>query len=313
MQKIKTSVEKKNNKIVLWFKKNYISYIFLMPAILGFFIFTIYPVSASFFYSFTDYNGMFATKFGLFNFADIFDSSISGRWAEISKSFGITFLWSVVSVPFGMILSFSLSLFVFKEVKGIKIIRLLYYLPCIIPGIAISLLWADMFSENGLINTWLVSIGLHANTFFDGENTAFLTLLLTQVWLIGGGMIMWLAALNNIPNTLFESAKIDGAGYFRTLFKITIPMCTPIIFFNLVNAIIVSLQIFDSYAMVGVGPKESLKFINIYIYTIAFVGSGTQKGFACAVAWLLFLVIAIITVFTFKTNKWVYYGDGGNN
>lgn len=305
---INTVNKKKKNRFLTWIKKDYGCYLFIMPAILGFFIFTAYPVFTSFFYSLTDYNSIFYTKIGLENYIKMFDRGVSGMFYDVFGSFGITFLWALISIPLGLILSFALSLLVVKEIKGIGVFRLLYYMPTIIPGIAISFIWADTFRADGIANQFLLRMGLPTSTWLEGESTALWTLIFTGVWGIGGNMIMWLAALRNVPPELYEAASLDGSGYFSNLFRITIPLCTPIIFFNLINAMIGALQAFDVYAMVGHGPNDSLYFISIRIYETAFGGSNLY-GLACAMGWLLFVVIAILTLLAFKTNNWVNYGE----
>lgn len=296
-------------KVRRWIKKDYGCYLFLLPVIFGFFVFTAYPVLSSLLYSFTNYNGVFFSKFGAFNFAQLFDPSEFGLFKDVAFSFGITFLWALISIPLGMVLSFLVALLVNKEVKGVGVFRLLYYMPTIIPGIAISFIWADVFREAGIANQFLAVLGLPSSQWLEGENTALGTLVLTGVWGIGGNVIMWLAALRNIGPELYEAASLDGAGYFTKLFRITIPMCTPMIFYNLINAFIAAMQAFDVYAMVGRGPNDCLYFISIRIYETAFGGSN-QYGLACAMGWLMFVVIAILTLILFKTNKWVNYGEG---
>ncbi len=291
-----------------WIRHDWGCYVFLSPMIIGFFIFTAYPVITSLIYSFTDYNGIYYTAFGFENYAKIFDFSDMGLGVGVFRSFGITFAWALVSIPLGLVLSFLLALLASKEIKGIGVIRLLYYAPTIIPSIAISFIWADVFRSDGIANQFLALFGLPASLWLEGEGTAFLTLILTGVWGIGGNMIMWLAALRSIPPELYEAASLDGSGRLSNLFRITVPLCTPMIFFNLINAMIAALQAFDVYAMVGHGPNESLYFISIRIYETAFGGSN-QYGLACSLGWLMFVVIALLTAILFKTNHWVNYGD----
>ena len=173
------------NKLLKWIKKDYGCYLFLLPAILGFFIFTAYPVIASLIYSFTDYNGLFYTKLGLENYQTMFDFSFSGLGKDVFKSFGVTFEWALISIPLGLVLSFMLALLASKEVKGVGVYRLLFYMPTIIPSIAISFIWADTFSSDGLANQLLLSLGLPPSMWLEWESTALWTLILTGVWGIG--------------------------------------------------------------------------------------------------------------------------------
>ena len=292
-----------------WIKRDYGCYLFLLPIMSGFFIFTVYPVVSSLFYSFTDYNGIYFSHVGFFQYQKIFSLGYGGMLKDVAYSFGITFLYAIIAVPLGMVLGYVVALICNREVKGVRVFRLLYYMPTIIPGVAMALLWADVFSLNGIANQFLDLFGLHSK-FLEGEDSAFATLLFTSLWGIGGSVIMWLASLRNIPPEMYEAADLDGARYFTKLFKITVPMSTPMIFYNLINAIIGALQSFDTYAMVGRGPNDCLYFIAVRIYETAF-GGGNQYGLASALGWLLFAVIAILTMIMFFTNKsWVNYGDG---
>jgi multiple sugar transport system permease protein len=283
-------------------------YLFLSPFIIGFSVFVLYPIIMSIFYSVTDFNGVYITQIGLFNYADIFDTSKFGMFKDIMKSFGLTFIYAIISIPLNMILSFSLALLIHKNIKGIKTIRLLCYLPVLIPSIAFGQLWKDMLNyPNGLINQFLNDIGLQAMTFYYAEATQLSTLITTSQWGIGGGLIIWLAALNNIPQTLYEAADLDGANYLTKLIKITLPMSSPIIFYNLICAVIACLQTFDSYSFLNRGINDATYFISIRIYVTAFVEK--SYGLACSIAWLLFAVIGALTVVMFKTSKWVFYGE----
>lgn len=291
-----------------WCRWNIPCYLFLSPFLIGFFLFTLYPIVASLCYSFMDYNGVVIFDIGLFNWEELFSTGPGGIWEGVSRSFGLTFGYALLSIPLNMVLSYTLALVLHKKLKGIRFLRLLCYLPVLIPSIVFGQIWRDMLAyPNGLINQWMTSLGLPANTFYDGEGTQFWTLLITAQWGIGGGMIMWLAALNNIPGTLYESARLDGAGYFRCLFRITLPMSTPIIFYNLISAIIACLQTFDTYSYIGRGVNDGMYFVSVRVYVTAFVEK--SFGMACAVAWLLFIVIACLTALTFKTSKWVFYGE----
>lgn len=291
-------------------KKDYSNWLFMMPFIVGFLLFVFYPIITSLYYSFTNFNALRITKIGLFNYADIFDFSKFGMGKDIWKSFGLTGLYAVISIPLNILLSYTLALVLRKNIPGIKIIRLLCYLPVLIPGIVFGQIWMDMLGyPEGLINQWLVNSGLSKHTFFSSESTQFLTLIIVSQWGIGGGMIIWLAALENVPKTMYEAADIDGANYFTKLFKITLPMCSSIIFYNLICSLIACLQTFDSYAYLGRGENDATYFISIRIYVTAFAGDVHNYGLACALAWVLFCFIAVLTAIMFKTSKWVFYGD----
>lgn len=296
------------DKMRKFWKKNGGCYLFLIPAFIGFFVFSVYPVVYSLFLSFTDSNGARFTEIGLFNYRQIFSDDLLNGWATISNSFWLTFRYALMCIPIGLTLSFFLALLLNSAVKGIKFFRILYYLPVLIPGLAMSIIYADMFDyPGGIINQIVVSLGGKAVPFFEDPGIIMPWYMVAGFFGLGGNMIMWLAALANVPKQLIEAAKIDGARGIRVLFSVIIPMCTPIIFYNLINSVITSLQIFDTYASLGVGPEESMYFIVILIYRVGF--ESYQMGFACAVAWMLFVVIALLTLVMFKTQKWVVYLD----
>ncbi|WP_251547915.1 carbohydrate ABC transporter permease [Pumilibacter intestinalis] len=294
---------------------------FILPVVLGVLIFSLYPMVVSLYYSFfktytgtTDLpfwtiNGF--NNFGLFNYKRMFTID-----SEVWQSFGITFIYAVVSVPVCLILSFLIALLLNSKVKGIGIFRVIYYLPVIIPTTINGLLWADFYDVRfGLANQLLTSVGLPAGTFFTSANTALVTFMSLNLWTLGASMILWLSALKNVPASLIESAKLDGAGAFRRLVKIIIPMCTPILFYNIITGVIGALQMFGPVMTLmgqsGAGPDNALYFFAYKIYNTAF--GAWEMGYACALAWFLFLIIAALTGLAFGTNKWVYYGDGGND
>lgn len=297
------------NKAKKWWKKNYGCYLFLIPAFIGFFTFSAYPVIYSLFLSFTNYNGARWTKFGGFNYQKIFGDSAINGWATISKSFGLTFVFAITCVAIGLVLGFSLALLMNSKVKGIGVFRILYMLPTLIPAMAMGIVYADMFdSPNGIINQLLKTcFGIGPLPFYTEASSIMPSYIIAGFFGLAGSMIIWLSALRGVSTELIEAAKIDGAGYIKTLFNVVIPMCTPVIFYNLIVSIISSLQTFDSYASVGVGPEESMYFVVVLVYRIGF--EQYQMGFACAIAWLLFIVIALLSIVVFKFSGWVHYGD----
>lgn len=292
-------------------KHNIACYLFLLPSVLGIAIFSVYPIVFSLMISFSDFNGVIMTKIGFFNYQTIFGPSLTQGFKAVMQSFSATFLYAVISIPLTMVVSFMLALLVEKNIRGMRVIRVLCYLPVLIPGIASGMIWMDFYNPyNGLANQWLSSLGLPTSMFFEDKASAMPTLIVMALWGIGGGMILWLAALGNVSPELKEAARLDGANYGRILFRITIPMCTPIIFYMLINNIIGCLQVFDTYAYAGTGPDNSLYFISIRIYLEAFVNG--RMGYASAIAWLLFIIIAILTLVMFKTSRWVFYQDEEN-
>ena len=235
--------------------------------------------------------------------------------------FGNTLLYAFVSVPLGLVLGYFLALAANFKLKGITVFRLLFYLPVIIPGIVNGILFGTILGGNqfGVINEILHSLGMSAEknlTFFLAANTSMVSLLFMGVWTVGGSMIIWLSAFKNIPETLYEAAKLDGATAWQRLVKITLPMSTPMIFYNLITGVIGALQcttplVIDAGGITGApgsGFDNSLYFVAIKIYNEAF-GGGAYYAYASAIAWVLFAFIGILTAIIFKTSKWVFYGE----
>lgn len=289
-------------------KRNYTGWLFIMPTVLGILFFTLYPMVASLVYSFFDYNVVDPPhNFGFQNYIRPFTEG----WPEFSKSLQVTFVYSIVSIPLNMVLSFALALMLNQKAKGMRFFRLLYYLPVIIPSVVSGLLWRDIMQPNGgIMNAILEAVGLPASKFFMDKNTAMPTLIFTGLFGLGGGMILWIASLKNISPALYEAADIEGANYFVKLFRITIPMCSPVIFYNLITGVIGALQTFGGVFVItggGGGVDNSMLFYVMNIYNQAF-SSRLAMGYASALSWILFVIIGILTFIMFKTSKWVYYG-----
>ena len=295
----------KKRKVVDWFG----SFAFILPVVIGIAVFTITPMVSSLAYSFTrTYTtvGGMGKWVGFENYQMIFGV----YWAQIGKSLGSTFLFTVISLPLNLVLSFALALFLSKDIKGIKVFRVIYYLPVMLPAVVSGILWSSLAngSDASAFNRILNFLHLQSYPFYDSENTAFFTFILMGLFTIGGNMILWIAQIKAIPEAMFEVAEIEGANYFVRLFKIILPMCTPMIFFNLIMGIINSLQVFSNVITLNIEPagKEQLDFIVVRIYDFY---NSTDLSMACALSWVLFIIIAFISAMTFKFNKWVYYGE----
>lgn len=293
-----------------YIKKNYPPYLFILPAILGVLILTVYPIVSSLFFSFSDYS---VTKppenFGFQNYVDMFTHPrLSENFFTAYKN---TVLFAVIAVPYGMIVSFLLALLLNKKVKGIGFFRVMYYVPVIIPTIVSSLVYLNMTDvKYGMLNRIIHAVGLPGFQFFNSPATAMLTFILLSTFGAGGGMIIWLAALKGVPDSVYEAAEIDGAGSWMRLFKITLPMCSSMIFYNLINGIIHSLQVFsNAFILTSGNPRvgKSLFFYVTNVYNEAF--TKYNMGYASALSWVLFLTIALLTLLVFKSSKWVYYGE----
>ena len=292
-------------------KNSYVGWLFTLPLTVGLLVFTFYPMIQSLVYAFADYNGIERFQFiGFDNFVRMFTYD-----REIPKVLFNTFLYAIITVPLSLVLSYMLALLVNKKMRGVGLFRVLYYLPVVIPGVVTGLLWKGVFDPvYGLGNTILNAVGLPSSQFLESASTALATVIFMGLWGVGGSMILWLSALKNIPPDVYEAARIDGANPAVRLFKITIPMSTSMIFYNLITGLIGSLQTFSTYIVAannGRGPDDSLYFFAVKIYNTAFSGRKFVYGYASALAWFLFLIIGLLTVVIFRTSKWVYYGEEG--
>ena len=295
-------------KIKKIFRDNYTGWLFNLPLFLGILIFTLLPVCCSFYYSFWKHDGISFLSFkGLDNYIKIFTDD-----KEIGQVVINTLVYTLVSIPLSLIVSYFLALLVNKEAKGVKVFRVLYYLPCMIPTVARGLLWKDMFDKTyGVFNKILGAFGLGPYPFFSDASTAMLSVFLMSLWSMGGSMILWLSAFKNISPQYYEAAELDGAGRLTKLIKITIPMSTPMIFYNMIMSVIGTLQYTGTLTFAsrdGRGPDNSLYMYAVKIYREAFIKQDTL-GYACALAWVLLIVIGCITAVLFKTSKWVFYGE----
>ncbi|ETT62469.1 sugar ABC transporter permease [Paenibacillus sp. FSL H8-0457] len=284
-------------------------WLFALPAILGLLIFTLGPMMYSLYMSFTNYTGSNTPSFiGLDNYKRIF----GGEDQYFYKSLSVTFYFVILSVPTGIVYSFLLAILLNQNVKGKSIFRTVFYLPSIVPIIAISFIWLWLLNPDlGLANELLRSLGLPGSQWIFGEKSVVPSLALMNLWTTGGTMIIFLAGLQDIPRSLYEAIEMDGGSRLNKLRHITIPMMTPTIFFNLIMGIINGFQVFSqAYVMTNGGPNNASLFYVFYLYREAFQFS--RMGSASAIAWVLFAIIMVLTYVVFRTsNKWVYYeGDG---
>jgi multiple sugar transport system permease protein len=292
------------------FRETLTGWIMASPWIAGFLLFTLIPILMSFAISFMDWNLLSPPKFiGLDNYRKM----MTGE-PQVWKSVWITTYYSIISVPLHLVIGFLLALFLNRNIKGLSFWRSIYYLPTVISGVAVSLLWQWLFSKDfGLFN-YLMKNVLHlgAVNWLGDENTVIPSLIFMSLWTVGSSMITNLAGLQSIPTALYDSAKVDGAGGLRQMLQITVPMMSPIIFLNLVTGIIASFQTFtNAYVMTGGGPNKASLFYMLYLYTTAF--EDFKMGYASALAWMLFVFILLLTMIVFITGKyWVHYegGDG---
>jgi len=279
-----------------------------MPWLVGFLFLQLYPFLSSLVYSFTDYSMMKAPNWvGLGNYIRLFTVD-----TEFTNSMKVTGLYALISVPAKLAFALLVAVILNRKIRGINFYRTAYYLPSILGGsVAVSALWKIMFMKNGIINTMIGCLGM-GPVDWVGPGMALFTISLLQVWQFGSSMVLFLAALKNIPGELLEAAAVDEAGKTYTFFKITLPMISPIIFFNLIMQSINALQNFTSaFVVTNGGPMKSTYVMGMKLYTDAF--NYFQMGYASAQSWVLFAVILVLTALIFKSSDaWVYYEDGGN-
>ena len=307
---------------IKWFKKKFdwkafwrknVNWLYMLPVVAGIIMFTIVPVATSLNFAFHDYDPTEPvnqlSNFGIQHFKYIFNWS-GGIMKDVLYSLYVTFRYTIVSLALQIVGSYSLALFLNQKTKGIQAFRVIYYLPCLIPSIAGTLLWKDMTAMNGgYINLLLNACGLPTYTFYEAKETVLPTMLITSVFSWGGTSVMWLAQMQNVPQELYESAQLDGARYFQKTFLITIPMTTSMLFYVIVTSIIGGIQTFSAvYPLLDVAGAE-VRFIVVMIYQYAYDGYMNGMSIACALSWVLFVIIAILTALIFKTSKWVYYGE----
>ena len=297
----------------LWF--DYGEMLYMLPVIAGIICFTVIPMFTSLNYAFHDYNPYARdpseqlTNFGFQNFKKIFTSGEDGGTFEtVMYSLYVTFRYSILNIILGIVGSYVLALFLNQKTKGIEAFRVIYYLPTLIPAVAGTLLWKDITAvRGGYLNMIFEALGGKPYTFYEAKETVLPTLLFISLFTMGGGTIMWLAQMKNVPTELYESANLDGANYFEKLFHITIPMTTSMLFYMLITSTIGCLQTFGNvYPLKDVAGQE-VDFIVVQIYENAYVFG--ELCYACALSWFLFVIIGILTAFVFKTSKWVYYGE----
>ena len=288
-------------------KRDYLGGLYILPMIIGILFFTFIPMATSLWYSVHEYYIYMQApeNFGFQNYIKAFTTD----WAEVGNSLWVTVRFSVVSIAVSIVLSYMLALFLNQKMKGMDIFRTIYYIPCIIPAVVSGLLWSDMTSyETGYLNLILRSVGLPEYGWYTFNETVLPTLIFMGLFSLGGNMILWLAQLKNIPDAMYEVARLEGAGYLRVVFSIMIPMCTPMIFYILITNIIGSLQTFSNvYMLITPANQMALNFYVVYAYNQAF--GAFNMGYACALSWILFVIIGLLTMVMFKTSKWVFYGE----
>lgn len=284
-------------------------YVFIMPFIIGLVVFTIIPLFTSLYLAFTEYNVLSPAKWiGLQNFKKMFFED-KLFWT----SFKVTFKFALIQVPIKLTVSLLVALALARSTKFTSYYRAAFYIPSLMGGsVAIALLWKQLFAFNGVINQLLGMLGLPSNQRWLGDPATALGVLISLgIWQFGSSMLIFLAAIKNIPESYHEAAIVDGAGPIRRFFSITLPMLTPILFFNLVNQVIGAFQAFNSsYLITGGKPLNTTLYYGVHLYNRAFIHY--EMGYGSAMAWFMLLVIACFTALIFRSsNAWVYYESEG--
>lgn len=278
-------------------------YVFITPAILGLLLFSVGPMIASLWLSFTSYDLLSSpTWVGTQNYTELFADPI------FRQSLGVTLIYGFISVPATMVIALVLAILLNAKLPALKFFRSAYYLPSVISGVAVAMLWKWMFNgEYGLINAGLARIGVAGPAWLTDENWALRALIFMSLWGFGGTMLIYLAGLQGVPKEMYEAAKVDGATTLKQHLHVTVPMLSSVTLFNLIMGIISSLQVFaEPFVLTpNGGPNNSTLLLSVYLYQNAF--QYLKMGYASAIAWVAFAIILVLTMLVFRSMPmWVH-------
>jgi multiple sugar transport system permease protein len=286
---------------------NLAGYLFIAPWLLGFLALTLIPMVASFYLSFTNYDIFTSPRWvGLDNFQTMFFQD-----ARYWKSVRATFYYVFTSVPLRLAFALGIAMLLNTGFSMLGLYRAIFYVPSIIGGsVAVALMWRRIFGPDGLLNAGLGWIGIEGLNWLGNPRTGIWTLIILAIWQFGSPMLIFLAGLKQIPQELYEAADIDGAGGWRKFVRITLPLLSPVIFFNLVMQIISGFMVFtQAFVVTQGGPLDTTRFYALYLYDQAF--RNFRMGYASAMAWVLLLIIAFFTALAFRSSAmWVHYETG---
>lgn len=285
-------------------RRNIAGYMFILPGLLGVLIFCLFPMIYSFIMGFTNWNMKSAPSFvGIDNFASMANDPI------VWKSVQVTLYYTVLAVPLTNIVALCMALLLNTKVKGMSYFRTVFYIPSIVPVVAASAIWMFLFNPyTGMFNSLLMQLGLPGQMWIYSPKQVIPCMAVMSAWMSGGTAIIYLAGLQGVPTHLYEAIEVDGGTAWHKLTKVTLPMISPVVFYNIVMSTISSLQSFtQGYIMTGGGPNNASLFYVLLLYNRSFKSSA--MGMACAMAWVLFIVVGAITALNFAlSRKWVYYG-----
>jgi multiple sugar transport system permease protein len=283
-----------------------VGYLFLSPWMLGFLIFLVGPMVASIYLSLTEYKVIKAPVWiGLANYVRMFSDEL------FYHSMKVTVTYTALSVPLGIVAALGVAVLLNQRIVASGLFRTIFYLPSVISGVAVAIVFAWIFNFRfGILNYFLSLVGIPGPNWLGHPRWTLWAFVLMSLWGIGGNVIIFLAALQGVPVPLYEAAKIDGAGNWRRFWAITLPMISPAILFVLIMGVIGTFQTFtQSYVMTGGGPANATLFYLLYLYRNAF--NWFEMGYASALAWVLFLVIMVCTLLLWRSSaRWVYYESG---
>lgn len=286
-------------------RENRQGYLFVLPWIMGLFLFTLIPMIFSAVLSLCDWNivtGLSTIKFVHFqNYIKLFHDG------NFYQSLKVTFTFCLITIPCYQIISLSIAFMLTLDIRWMKTLRLVYFLPSVIPTIAATMIWQRIFAQDGILNKSLHLFGITGPSWLTDRHTALYALMIMGVWGIGNTMIIYLSGLQGVSDELKDAARIDGAKGYQIFFRITIPIISPTIFFNVVMAVIGSFQYFtEAYVLTKGGPLKSTLFYNLYLYQNAY--KEYKMGYAAAMAWVMFLIILLLTLIVIKSSSlWVFY------
>ena len=288
-------------------ESKYVGLWYVAPYVIGLVLFIAFPFLASFYLSFTDYDLLSSPEWvGTKNYEKLFT-----RDRTFDKSLKVTLIYVFTTVPLKLAFALFIAVVLNYRLKAINLFRTAYYVPSILGGsIAIAVLWRYIFADTGLVNMGITALGGEPINWFGDPENALFTITLLRCWQFGSAMVIFLAALQSVDKSLYEAAAIDGAGPWRIFRSITLPLITPVIFFNLIMQMVQAFQEFNGpYIITQGGPLKSTYLLPLYIYDEAF--QNFDMGYASAIAWVLFVIIMTLTLVAFwSSKKWVYYaGD----
>ncbi|MGI2034644.1 carbohydrate ABC transporter permease [Rhizobium panacihumi] len=295
-------------RLVTAIRRNGAGYLFLSPWLIGFFCLTLGPALASLYLSFTRFDLLTAPEFiGAQNYVRMVTAD-----PKFAASMKVTLIYVALSVPLKLIFALAVAMVLNRGMRGLPVYRAIFYLPSLLgTSVAIAVLWRQLFASDGMVNGLLAQFGIEGPSWISNPNYSIYTLVVLSVWQFGSPMIIFLAGLRQIPTDMYEAASLDGASPSRQFWRITLPLLSPVIFFNLVIQVIEAFKAFTPAFVISGGsggPINSTLFYTLYLYQEGF--SYFRMGYASALAWVLVAIIAVFTAISFLTTKyWVHYDD----